>query len=101
MIGALPLRAPGVLHDGAQRWPVQVIEVRVGDQHQIDRRQIAQLHARLAQPLQHEQPAREVGIDQHILPAHLHEKAGVADEGDAEFAVADISLVCGFDRCAE
>ena len=39
------------------------------------------------QPLQHKQPAREIGIDHHVAPADLHEKTGVTDEGDPQFAV--------------
>ncbi len=62
--------------------------MRMRDQYDIDRGKVAQPHSRLAQPLQHEQPARKIRVDQHILPAHLQKKAGVANEGDAEFAVA-------------
>ena len=29
------------------------------------------------------------GIDGDVLPAHLHEKRGVSDEGDAQLAIAD------------
>ena len=80
-------RAQIVLHDGAQRRTVQMIEVGVRNQHQVDGRKIGDAQAGTAQALQHEQPAREVGIDDDALAANLHEEAGVADEGDAEFSV--------------
>ena len=73
--------------DGPQRLAMQVIEVRVRHQHNIHWRQIAQIQSRLPQALQNEQPAREVGIDDDVLSANLQKKTGVADEGDAEFAI--------------
>ena len=50
---------------------------------------IGNAQAGTAQAFQHEQPAREVRIDDDALPANLHEEAGVTDEGDAEFSVGD------------
>src|SRR2546423_10768354 len=44
----------GVLNDGAQRWPVQMVEVGVRNQHQIDSWKIAQANSGLAQTFQHE-----------------------------------------------
>ena len=44
--------ADGLLHDGAQRRTMQMIEVRMRDQHQVDRRQVVKLHSGLPQPLQ-------------------------------------------------
>ena len=73
-------RAPRLLNDRAQRWPVQVVKVGMRDQHQVDRRKVAQSHSRLPQPFQHKQPARKIGIDNDVLAADLDEKAGVADE---------------------
>ena len=66
---------------------MQVIEVGVRDQNQIDRGKIGNAQAGTPETFQYEEPAREVRIDHYTLPAHLHKKAGVADEGDAEFAV--------------
>ena len=51
--------------------------------------------ARTAQAFQHEQPAREVGIDHHALSANLHEEAGVADESHAQFAVRGQTRLVG------
>jgi hypothetical protein len=81
------LLPPRLACNRAQRLPVQVIEMSVRYQHHIHRRQIADAQARLPQPLQYEQPAREVGIDDHALSANLQEETRVADEGDAEFSV--------------
>src|SRR5262249_45405851 len=80
-------RAKSVLHDGAQRRPVQMVEVRVRHQDEIDRRKVGNAETRTPQPLQYKQPAREVGIDNHASTTDLHEETGVSDEGDAEFSV--------------
>ena len=80
----------------AQRRAMKMIEVRVSDQHQIDSRKIGDAQAGAAQAFEHEQPAREIGIDDHALSANLHEEAGVADEGDAEFAVGGEARLVGF-----
>lgn len=79
--------AAGLARDGAQRLFMQVIEMRVGDQHDVGRRQIAQIQSWLTQALQDEKPAREVGIDDNVVASNLEEKAGVPDERDAQFAV--------------
>src|ERR1051326_8575774 len=47
---ATPLR---VLHKGAKRRPVQMIKMRVGDQHQVNRGEIANLYTWLPQTLEH------------------------------------------------
>src|ERR1019366_1544000 len=74
--------------NGAQRGPVQVVEVRVRNQHRVDCRQLPQLQPRTAQPLENENPAREVGIDQNILSPDLEDEAGMSDEGYAQLATA-------------
>ena len=79
--------APGLPRDGAQRLAMQVIEVRVRHQYNIHGRQVAQVQSRLTQAFQNEQPAREVGIDNDVLSANLQKKAGMSNEGDAQFAV--------------
>src|ERR1700691_5192072 len=62
--------------------------MRVRDQHQVDGRQIAKIHTRLLKPLQHEQPACEVGINNYILATRLDEETGVADESHSQFSIA-------------
>ena len=66
-----PAPPPGLPHNRAQRWPVQMVEVGMGDQNQINRWQIAYLQPRLPQALEDEKPARKIGIDQNILLADL------------------------------
>jgi len=70
----------------AQRRPVKVVEVRVRNQHRVDCRQLSQLQSGTAQPLEDENPTREVGIDQDVLAPDLKEEAGVSDEGYAQLA---------------
>jgi len=79
----------GLARDGAQRLAVQVIEVGMGDQDDIHGREFAEVESGAAQAFQDKEPAREVGIDDDVVLADLEEKAGVPDEGDAEFAVRD------------
>ena len=78
-----------MLDDGSQRRPVQMVKVRVRDQNQIDSRKIANSYSWFAQPLQHKQPARKIGIDDDVLSANLQEKAGVPNESHAQFAIGD------------
>ena len=80
---------PRLLNDRTQRRPVQMIKMGMRDQHQVDGRKVSELHSRLAQTLQHKQPAREIGIDDDVLAAHLDEKAGVPNKRQAQISVAD------------
>lgn len=61
--------------------------MRMCNEHQIDRRQIADPHSRLTQSFQDEKPAREIGIDHDVLATHLQEKTGMAYEGHTHLAV--------------
>ncbi len=64
-----------------------MIEVRVRDQHGIQRRKILDSQAGPAQTLEDEEPGCEDGIDHHVGSADLQEKRGVADEGDSHLAL--------------
>ena len=66
---------------------MQVIEMRMRDEHEIDRWQISNAQPRTTEPLQHKQPPREIGINQNTFSPNLYEEACVSDEGDAEFSV--------------
>ena len=88
IVGRLPDLAAREPRNGAQRRPVQVVEVRVRNQHRIDGRQIAQPQPGPPQPLEHEDPAREVRVDQNVLAADLEEEAGMSDEGYAQLTAA-------------
>src|SRR6202034_752660 len=76
-----------VLHDGAQRRTMEMIEVSMRNQHYVDGREIGDAQAWTAEALQHEEPAREVRIDDYAPAANLYEEAGMADESDAQFSV--------------
>lgn len=79
--------AAGLARDGTQRLAMQMIEVRVSDEHQIHRWQIAQIYSGLTEAFKNEKPAREIGIDDDVLASDLKEETGVPDKGDAEFAI--------------
>ena len=68
---------------------MQVIKMRMGDEDQVDRWQVVDLYARLAQALQHKKPAGEVGINNYIFAAHLQKKSRMPDEGDAHLPIRD------------
>jgi hypothetical protein len=70
----------GLLNQGAQRGPVQMVEVGMRNQHQVDGRKVAQLYSGLSQTLQHKQPAGKIGIDDDVLSTDLDEEAGMAYE---------------------
>lgn len=80
-------RAQVVVHQGPQRRPMQVVEMRVRNQDKVNCRKIGDTQARTTQALQNEQPAREVGIDDDAFAANLDEETGMADECNAEFTV--------------
>jgi hypothetical protein len=79
----------GLLGNGAQGWAMKVVKMGVGDEHNVDGREIAKLDSRLAQAFENEEPTREIGIDYDIFTADLEEEAGVADESDTHLPVGD------------
>ena len=85
--------------DGPQRRTMQVVEMRVRDQHGVDRRQVGDAQSRAAQALEYEQPAREIGIDDEILATKLHEEAGMSDEGDAHLSRRGAARACVWFPC--
>lgn len=58
---------------------MKMIEVRVREQHQIDRWQIFDLEPRAFDPFQQEYPVRKVGIYQDVQVVELRKERGVAD----------------------
>jgi hypothetical protein len=75
---------------------MQVIEMRMGDQHQINGRQIAEFYAGLAQSFQHKKPSREVRIDYDVLAAHLQEKTCMTNESNPHLAIGDQNRLVRF-----
>ena len=61
-----------------------MVEVRVRNQYQINARQVLEMNPRPPEPLQHEQPAGKVWIDQYILSADLHQEPGVPDKSNPQ-----------------
>ena len=86
--------------DSSQRSAIEMIKMRMCDQHQIDIRQMMQFDSRLLQPLDHLQPFRPVRIDQDIPIVRLNEKGSVPDPGDAKFTRPDFGKTrdCAFAR---
>jgi len=72
-----------------QRSPVKMIEMRVGDENEIDFRQMMNLKPRPLQSFDHLQPFRPVRIDQDIDLVRLQQKRSVSNPGDANFAFLD------------
>jgi len=70
-----------------QRRLVKMIEVRVRQQHEVNRRQIFYLHAGALDAFQEKKPVREIRVDQHVQVRELDEKRRVADPGDGDLAV--------------
>jgi len=78
-----------LLGDGAQRRPVQMIEMSVRYQHHVDRGQVADADARFSKPLEDKKPAGKIRIDQDVLATHLDEEGGMTDKSESQLAVAD------------
>jgi len=74
------------LRQSAKRGFVKVIEVRVGQEHQVDGRQVLNFQTRPFDAFQKEQPVREVRIDEHIQVGELNQERSVADPGDGDLS---------------
>ena len=72
-----------ISRDETQRPAVEMIEVRVGHEYEIDRRQMMNMKARFFQSFDHTEPHRPNRIDQHVGAVRLNQKRGVTDPGDA------------------
>ena len=70
----------------AQCAAIQMIEVSVGDQHEIDGREVAELDPRMLDPLDHLEPFCPVGVDEHAVLGGLNEKGRMADPCDANLS---------------
>src|SRR5436853_4487964 len=63
----------------AQRSAIEMIEMRVGYEHEIDRRQMMNVKARFLQSLDHAEPHRPDWVNQHVGVVRLHQKRSVTD----------------------
>ena len=82
-------RVQVILHNRAQRWAMQVIEVCVRNQHQINGRKIGNAQLRdCRKRLSTNNQRAKLGSMTTLLAADLNKEAGMSDEGDAEFSVS-------------
>jgi len=68
-----------------QRAAIQMIEMRVGDQDEINGREIAEFDPGMLDPLDHLEPSRPIGINEHAVLGSLNEKGGVSNPRHANF----------------
>ena len=66
---------------------MEMIEVRVRQQHHINRRQIFDLEAGAFEPLLQKKPVRKIRIDQHVQIRELDQEGGMADPRDGDLAM--------------
>jgi hypothetical protein len=78
------------LRQFAQRRLVEMIEVRVRQQHQVNRRQIPDFHAGALDALQQKQPVREIRVNQHVQIRELDQKRRVADPRDGHLPALEL-----------
>src|SRR5260370_8600805 len=66
-----------------------MVKVCVRDQHRINRRQIFDPYARMAEALKNKQPAGKIRINQNIPSADLNQKAGMSNKCDSQFLLGN------------
>jgi hypothetical protein len=71
---------------GAQRAAIQMIEVGMGDQHEIDGGEVAELDPGMLDAFNDLEPFCPIGIDEHAVLGGLNEKGCMSDPGDAKLA---------------
>jgi len=72
--------------DSPEAPPVEMVEVGVGDEHQINVGQMVMCQAGMAQSPGDKQPIGPVGVHQNVSMGSLDQERGVADPGDAELS---------------
>ncbi len=72
-----------------KRSPIEMIEMRVGHENEINRRQMMNVKSGFLQSLDHAQPHRPNRIDQNVGFVGLNQKRGVPDPGNANLARLD------------
>lgn len=75
--------------DFAQGAAIEMVEMRVCNEHNIDRRQMMNLEAWLLQPLYDLQPFRPIWIDENVDLVCLNQKGCMTDPGKADLATLD------------
>src|SRR6185437_11583884 len=74
---AAPTRKP---RDGPQRWPMEMIEMRMAHEYVVDWWKIAETNTGPPLSLQHDQPASEIGIDHQVRSTNLNEKSAMSNK---------------------
>ena len=74
----------------AQGGAMEMIEVGVGEEHQINARQVLNLQPGAADALQQKQPVGEIGINQHIEVRELRQKRSVPDPGQGRLPAREL-----------
>ena len=64
--------------------------MRVRQQHQINRRQVADFQPGALDALQQKQPVRKIRVNQHVQVRELDEKRRVADPGDGDLPAFEL-----------
>src|ERR1051326_4068924 len=65
---------------------MEMVEMRMREQDQVDRRQVADSQPGALDPFQKEKPVGEIRIDQDIQVAELHQERSVPDPGQGHMA---------------
>ena len=73
-----------------KRGLMEMIEMGVGQEHQIDRRQMLDLQTAALDAFEQEKPVRKIGINQDVEVGELDQKRSVADPSDADLAFSDL-----------
>ena len=70
-----------------------MVEVRVGQQHQVDGWQIFHPEPGALEALQQEKPIGEIRIDDGVEPFELHQERGVPDPGQRQLIVLQMRKI--------
>ncbi len=83
-------------HDGdlgrkeaAEGWLMKMIEMGVGQQYEIDWREVLDFKACAADSFYQEEPIGEIGVDEDVQIRELSQKRGMADPGQCDLAVRE------------
>ena len=87
--------APG--HDGnfGVRQPaegrfVEMVEVGMGQEHQVNGRQVLEAQAGAFEAFQQKEPVGEVGVNEHVQVRELDQERGMADPSDGDLAGGEL-----------
>jgi len=73
----------------AQGWFVEVVKVGVGQEDEIDGRQVFDAQAGAFDAFEEEEPVGEIGVNQDVQVGELDQKRGMADPGEGDLAAVE------------